>query len=647
MSVFSGVMAILSPNFVTRFLKESGRDVLSKLQAEYGVNCMRTSEDVCTVQGEWEAMLKVHSFLKEAENSTPVAGKGKPSGPLTCSSEQRNGGLTSSLNSEDHASDLQIMTAWGASQEEPSTYSLSNGPEAMGTVIQLVPRPGTASRSLLSNMPKLTYKGQAPPPPPPLQPINRDSSSFPDHETDIKPSILVNEHFMTNLTPPKKKRSPKAIAKKSTAKKAGTAAKDLKKKLEEKTAAAEALAASLTAVSSDLMPRIKTEPADGDYPGEKNDECLSNISSTDLLDDMPVLTKQIDGSSVLSLTPTKQEGGLDCLKCKKVFSEHKELEVHMYVYHNPDCIGKEIQCPYCSKIFLSKNGLEEHMYNHVGTRPFSCHLCPVSFNHRKSLRRHLERHSNTRKFSCDQCSLSFMRKEALDAHRLIHQRDPLNANTKLACNICEEKFDNMASYRKHMQYDHYELNETLNLGPTTHLEEVEGIEDDEDVVDLFKDDDGDWRKPKRKGKSKAVKGKGNKRKAGTVGGASPRKKKAAAAVSAEPDNGDTTADQSGLLDTDHSALLDADHSGLLDHSGETDSSRLDASEVDSSKLDASEADSSKLDGNEEKGKKGDDADKVADNNVVHNDHDSDDKADHSSDSNDSSDDVSSSNSDSE
>ena len=74
MTIFSGVVAILSPSFMSRLptrpsnkTKSKGPvelgEVLEKMQQECGVACTRTSENVCMVQGEWDAIRMAYSFL--------------------------------------------------------------------------------------------------------------------------------------------------------------------------------------------------------------------------------------------------------------------------------------------------------------------------------------------------------------------------------------------------------------------------------------------------------------------------------------------------------------------------------------------------------------------------------------------------------
>ena len=90
MTIFSGVVAILSPTLMSRLPtyasdKTKGPcalgTVLERMQTECGVACTRTAENVCMVQGEWEAIRRAHSYLNHHDALNKVC---KPSAePLT------------------------------------------------------------------------------------------------------------------------------------------------------------------------------------------------------------------------------------------------------------------------------------------------------------------------------------------------------------------------------------------------------------------------------------------------------------------------------------------------------------------------------------------------------------------------------------
>ena len=468
-------MAILSPNFVSRFLKDAAPgDVLSKMQTEYGVSCMKTAEDICTIHGEWEAVNKVYAFLKEAETS--VLGDGREERHAEGLERQR---LEDDSDSEGplegtDPSDLQIVATWGNFSEEslsrmqsPSNYA-SN---ALGTVVQVldtggVPVKTVPGRSLLKNN---LYTLNTSTPKPTIQRADLVKTAAASMQSSIQPSLSAAIAQVTTspvairsklvkspnkpfpFRPNNKRKKP--VAKKSTAKRARfTTAKKAPMKGKVDT------------------PRIKLEPSEMDEDAQCAAKDESNASKADS-DNAETTVESTDIlKSEASLAVIGNDGMYHCMNCTKYFSEKKALEVHEYVYHNIDCGGKNIQCPYCQKNFLSKNGLEEHMYNHVGTRPFSCDLCNVSFNHRKSLRRHMETHQDMRRFQCPKCDTSFTRRESLDAHLLNHDLVPINSNPtgeskRVPCNLCGANFNNMGALKQHMKFKHPEDNSSLTLNP--------------------------------------------------------------------------------------------------------------------------------------------------------------------------------------
>lgn len=184
-----------------------------------------------------------------------------------------------------------------------------------------------------------------------------------------------------------------------------------------------------------------------------------------------------------------------CRRCMESFSSRIDLYRHIKNVH-------WLTCPICSRIFFDQKSYDNHYFSH-NHQSFTCLKCKKNFSKKKYLKRHMDRHN--RPYLCNQCNKRFGSKDLLKTHQRIHSglkpyrckfmwckkkfsdrsarrrhvlrhqdinpntttntpnipNTPNTPNTKntnttdaTSCLICDDKFDNLIEYNRHIKHKH-------------------------------------------------------------------------------------------------------------------------------------------------------------------------------------------------
>ncbi|KAL6268785.1 hypothetical protein P5V15_001910 [Pogonomyrmex californicus] len=106
--------------------------------------------------------------------------------------------------------------------------------------------------------------------------------------------------------------------------------------------------------------------------------------------------------------------GYPCHKCKKAYSNNKNLCYHRYTIH-PKGADNMINCSICLKPVKLKT-FRGHMSTHKHN---GCHFCGKVFSNRIGLEYHTMIHHGTNsKFKCNNCSICFLSEKQLQKHKI-------------------------------------------------------------------------------------------------------------------------------------------------------------------------------------------------------------------------------------
>ena len=173
-----------------------------------------------------------------------------------------------------------------------------------------------------------------------------------------------------------------------------------------------------------------------------------------------------------------------CSKCKKVFQDVDELELH-----EKKCfLGRRYPCKYpgCGHVNSQKSLLNEHIKGVHENNPFRCEVCSETFIYWKSLRKHekrahaepdsmhmfkyncsecdfvsddktefqmhTDRHMNMKRYKCNVCAMAFFTQSQLTNH-LKHSCSALIVY-KFECSVCGKKLKSEDRYREHFYSQH-------------------------------------------------------------------------------------------------------------------------------------------------------------------------------------------------
>lgn len=175
-----------------------------------------------------------------------------------------------------------------------------------------------------------------------------------------------------------------------------------------------------------------------------------------------------------------KKGTFACDKCDKSFMLKSKLTVHKRREHSI-----KIKCllERCDKLFKRRDVMKNH-YNkvHLGLKRkkiFCCDLCEYKIPRKYSLKNHMtSKHLKVRPFKCNQCNFDTVYKRELDIHRESNHEPKKPSKFKclecqnefkaakglkyhmkafhegIDCEICDRKFINDFSLKKHIAIDH-------------------------------------------------------------------------------------------------------------------------------------------------------------------------------------------------
>ena len=179
-----------------------------------------------------------------------------------------------------------------------------------------------------------------------------------------------------------------------------------------------------------------------------------------------------------------QSESICCTKCKKVFQDVEELELH-----EKKCFpGRCYPCtfPGCGHVNSQKSLLKEHMKGVHENNPFKCGLCSNTFIYWKLFRKHekhyhsqpeskhifkynctecdfvsddktefqthMHRHMNVKWYKCNVCAMAFFTQSQLTNH--LKNSCTSLIGYKFECSVCGKKLKSEDRYREHFYSQH-------------------------------------------------------------------------------------------------------------------------------------------------------------------------------------------------
>lgn len=170
--------------------------------------------------------------------------------------------------------------------------------------------------------------------------------------------------------------------------------------------------------------------------------------------------------------------------CKRKLYKRGFLVQHMNLHTNPNAY----QCELCNKNFKSKFNLGLHhmkIHGRAEDKPFKCDRCTQAFHKEYMLRNHMSSHEKVqcpqcerilssktalnvhiinmhsdvdRRMICDSCGQEFLNKLCFERH--VKEHMGIEVVKKLQCHICQKWLMGERGLQKHLQYTHYEKQQT-------------------------------------------------------------------------------------------------------------------------------------------------------------------------------------------
>ncbi|CAL4058842.1 unnamed protein product, partial [Meganyctiphanes norvegica] len=142
------------------------------------------------------------------------------------------------------------------------------------------------------------------------------------------------------------------------------------------------------------------------------------------------------------------EESYQCSLCNKVFSQNKQLRIHMsthtamiqnlntrplpLLFHTTKSV---YNCSQCHNNFSQKHHLVDHLMSHTGEKPYQCYQCDKAFSQKNNLIDHQRVHTGEKPHQCNQCDKAFSQNSNLIKHQRTHTGDK-----PYQCTQCDKAF---------------------------------------------------------------------------------------------------------------------------------------------------------------------------------------------------------------
>ncbi|KAK2723160.1 gastrula zinc finger protein XlCGF57.1-like isoform X2 [Artemia franciscana] len=134
-----------------------------------------------------------------------------------------------------------------------------------------------------------------------------------------------------------------------------------------------------------------------------------------------------------------------CLTCQKVFTNKKELYIHLKLH---SVVHKKMSfiCVLCEKKFDTNHARTIHYKNdHPDEKPYRCEECGKGFSHKSTLYSHKITHADNPSFECPECKKPFKRRDSFTEHLLIHK------GPRHQCPHCTKRFVQKSNLIRHIR----------------------------------------------------------------------------------------------------------------------------------------------------------------------------------------------------
>ena len=138
------------------------------------------------------------------------------------------------------------------------------------------------------------------------------------------------------------------------------------------------------------------------------------------------------------------EARYECARCSAEFTDLQSIENHT---NNHEC-GKELVniCYICKTDYVALYCLRRHMReSHLRKQPYVCHVCDKRFNNKGSYKRHMVIHKDERPHVCLVCGMTFKLEQTLKRHWMTHAGEK-----PFKCTVCNKRFRVADHLKKHL-----------------------------------------------------------------------------------------------------------------------------------------------------------------------------------------------------
>ena len=133
----------------------------------------------------------------------------------------------------------------------------------------------------------------------------------------------------------------------------------------------------------------------------------------------------------------------ECQKCKKCFSNARNLKVHNETVHNSI---RKWACDLCQKAYSSKAQLVVHIESVHEKKRYECKICNQLYTSKGGLSVHVKiMHSKRRRFSCANCDRTYASADLLKRHL------PSHTDKGLKCPHCQKAFSSQYGLQEHLK----------------------------------------------------------------------------------------------------------------------------------------------------------------------------------------------------